>query len=1640
MALDFTKPINSAENISYRVQDQTICNQLVVPPVQYGPITLDAFECNTHEFFSDEIHSTSSSTSQPIHTNHPRYVVTQHQHRSQRGSLIDRGANGGIVGSDAHVRREHPFREVDVTGIDNHEMNSLKIVDAAAKVMTQVGPVIIIMHQYAYHGQGRTIHSAIQIEHFKNKVDDRSMRVGGQQCIRTHDGYVIPLDIINGLPYMKMKPYTDAEWDSLPKTVITSPTEWKPTLLDNTLSSQPDWYNHVKQIDDGLIDTPFDQFGNYRHRVSDSEAKKQDIDEGPPPPDCISTNNHITQDDSRQDIEDVYDNVRDPTLELREVFHAACNLNQLYVVEEHETDENPFNPTEPEDGDNDTEIEVNPPKEQQVAKINYEKYRPYFLHVPVEKVKQTFLHSTQFATNVMSGRIIQQTIKSPYPAFNVKRRNEPVATDTIYGGTPAIDCGYTCAQIYVGRKSLVIDVFGMHSTKQFVNTLEDIIRKRGAMDLLISDGAKVELTKRVLEILRYLHIKNWQSERNCQRQNYCENRWKHLQRNVEWIMNLRNVDPEAWLLCLEWVADVMNHTSEKSLGYKIPLSKLTGETTDISIILIFLFWDVVYVPRYASKKYHEQIGSKQSSEIRGRFVGFAWDVGHALTFKILTDDTKKIICRSRVRLAPEGENNLRLDVEEATRQGRVYIWSEHDETQPLPTIDISGDRILAITAPTPPTDSNDSQVQNESDATTPPAETVDTPVSVNPRKKGEKSPNATQAKPLRKPYPKRISDSVRDDPTLRRITRSGKHTRQVEVHDMPTVETVDEEVNTKPFFNDDIEPIVMFPEDGYTPMDDPPLSELPEVEGNIGDIDPEDIAPHLHTHKAYIKGVLQEDPPLNVLPGDMDTPNPVEHARLPPEELLNRTVLLPPRDDGTRERARITEILNLHKDGVRQDDAFIKFQCDIGTGTDKYHEILAYNDIVDFIETDESYQGVYKYNSILGHRNNPKTKHLELFIEWDDFSRSWEPFSTPDKKGFFDVDPVTVAAYAREHNLVGTPGWSRPALRAYIKNDKVLRRRVNQAKLHSFRHKPVYMFGVLVPRNYDQAIQLDRENGNNLWQESVDKELAQIDEYDTFQDKGKGFNPGSGWKKIRVHLVFACKHDGRRKARLVAGGHLTDTPIDSVYSSVVSLRGIRILAFLGELNGLDIYGTDIGNAYLESYTQEKVYIVAGPEFGDRYGHTLIIVKALYGLKSSGLRWHERLSDVLRAMGYIPSKAEPDIWMRDCGDHWEYIAVYVDDLFIVSKNPAAIIETLMQEYNFKLKGSGPISYHLGCDFMRDEDGNLCYQPRKYIEKLLANYERLFGCKPKQCSSPLVEGDHPELDTSELLDLDGIKQYQSLIGGLQWVIQIGRFDIQTSVMTLSRFRAAPRQGHLERVKHIFGYLSKMRHGIVRIRTDEPDYSDIPDQHYDWTHTCYGSPTEEIPTDIPRALGRRVITSSFVDANLYHDLISGRSVTGILHLLNKTPFDWYSKLQNTVETATFGSEYVAARIATEQIIDIRITLRYLGVPIHGPSYLFGDNESVVNSSSQPHGKLHKRHTALSYHRVRHGIASKILKFFHVKGTQNPADVLSKHWSYAKVWNVLRPLLFWRGDTADLAKPSPAEPTLPTPAAIPQDNCHAN
>ena len=191
-------------------------------------------------------------------------------------------------------------------------------------------------------------------------------------------------------------------------------------------------------------------------------------------------------------------------------------------------------------------------------------------------------------------------------------------------------------------------------------------------------------------------------------------------------------------------------------------------------------------------------------------------------------------------------------------------------------------------------------------------------------------------------------------------------------------------------------------------------------------------------------------------------------------------------------------------------------------------------------------------------------------------------------------DPITCAAYAKEKTY--TTLMDGNSLNNLIKKEKQLTRARKQSKIRQVRHAKNYMFGFLIPRKYIEALEFDKANNNSKWYDATIIELDSIHSYEVFQkhekaqydDKKKVINAPPGYQKIRVHLIFAVKYDGRHKARLVADGHLTPEPVESLYSGVVSLRNLNLFIFLGKLNNLELWRADIGNAYLEVPTEEKL--------------------------------------------------------------------------------------------------------------------------------------------------------------------------------------------------------------------------------------------------------------------------------------------------------------------------------------------------------------------------------------------------------------------------------------------------------------------
>jgi hypothetical protein len=243
----------------------------------------------------------------------------------------------------------------------------------------------------------------------------------------------------------------------------------------------------------------------------------------------------------------------------------------------------------------------------------------------------------------------------------------------------------------------------------------------------------------------------------------------------------------------------------------------------------------------------------------------------------------------------------------------------------------------------------------------------------------------------------------------------------------------------------------------------------------------------------------------------------------------------------------------------------------------------------------------------------------------------------------------------------------------------------------------------------------------------------------------------------------------------------------------------------------------------------------------------------------------------------------------------------------------------------------------------------------------------------------------------LNGEDITYFQELIGVLRWAIELGRIDIALEVSMLSSHLALPRAGHLQAAFHIFGYLSKH---YKRSLYFCPAYSPVTGINFvqaDWGD-FYKEAKEEIPDDIPTPLGKPVEITCFVDADHAANKQTRRSQTGIIIFINSAPISWYSKRQATVESSTFGSEFVAMRTAVEQIQALRLKLRWFGIPIDGPTNVFCDNNSVVTSTSQPEVTLSKKHNGIAYHKCREAVASKMIRVAHWPGDQNYADLLTK------------------------------------------------
>jgi len=658
------------------------------------------------------------------------------------------------------------------------------------------------------------------------------------------------------------------------------------------------------------------------------------------------------------------------------------------------------------------------------------------------------------------------------------------------------------------------------------------------------------------------------------------------------------------------------------------------------------------------------------------------------------------------------------------------------------------------------------------------------------------------------------------------------------------------------------------------------------------------------------------------------------------------------------------------------------------------NQFLLLDELIDWKRTSESIpdEDILQISHNGNIHKRRTTKGWKICVKWKDGSTSWEPL-----KDLKEAYPLQVAEFAVRHELQDLP-----AFRWWVKD--TLKRRDRIIKAVKSRYiKRTHKYGIPLPKTVQEAYDLDRESGTDYWHKAIIKEMTNNAIAFKFLDDGECVPPGSQW--IPFHMIFDVKCDFTRKARFVAGGHRTDAPSQLTYSSVVTRDSVRIAFLIAALNDLEILAADIGNAYLQAPAREKVHTTAGPEFGpNNVGKTVIIVRAMYGLKSSGAAWHAKFSETLRSMNFQPSLADPDVWFRpatkDSGfEYYEYILVYVDDVLVVSASPTPIMKTIQIAYRLKDPPAPPSTY-LGATIkpwsipseIKPVWSMNCVQ---YVKEAIKNVELELNksnyCLRGKPTTPMQVGYRPELDVSPVLGPEQANYYQSLIGILRWAVELGRIDIYIDVAMLSSHLAEPRVGHLEQVFHIFSYL---KHHINSHLVFDPQYvawENAEFKEHDWQE-FYRDAQEAIPTNAPEPRGHAVQMNAFVDANHAGNKITRRSHTGILIYLNCAPIIWYSKAQNTVESSTFGSEFIAMRILVELLESLRYKLRMMGIPIDGPVNTFCDNKSVVTNATTPTSTLKKKHNSIAYHRVREAVAAKILQITKVHTSENLADLLTK------------------------------------------------
>ena len=420
------------------------------------------------------------------------------------------------------------------------------------------------------------------------------------------------------------------------------------------------------------------------------------------------------------------------------------------------------------------------------------------------------------------------------------------------------------------------------------------------------------------------------------------------------------------------------------------------------------------------------------------------------------------------------------------------------------------------------------------------------------------------------------------------------------------------------------------------------------------------------------------------------------------------------------------------------------------------------------------------------------------------------------------------------------------------------------------------------------------------------------------------------------------------------------------------------------------------------------------------GRVGLIRQALYSGKVAGRDFWHHLRDCMGHLGFSSSRADPAVWYRlskraTREDYYEYVLLYVDDVLVISERADSLLrKEIGQHFVLREESIGPPSLYLGGKLREITLENgvkaWAFGSTQYVQAAVRNVEehlKKTGEKlPYKAPTPLSSNYRPEIDVSLELGEIQAAYYHSLIGVLRWIVELGRVDIDVEVSMMSSHLALPRVGHLKEIYHIFAYLSAHSNTEMVFDPTPPIIDMSSFERQDWSFSAYGCEElkEELPCNMPPPLGPSMTMRIFVDSDHAGDLVTRRSRTGFVVFLNCAPIYWSSKKQTSCETSTFGSEFVAMKQATEYA---RYKLRMMGITVDEPTFVYGDNQSVLANTTSPASTLKKKSNAIAYHFVREGCARDEWRTTYVNTNDNVADLLTKPLAGPKRSKFVRMLL---------------------------------